>query len=373
MQYRQTMAVMAASILCFAIPARGATAAAEIPHYQHIFLIIEENRSYAEIIGEQSIAPNINRLAHTYGLATQFYAEVHPSEGNYIAMLGGDTFGIHDDDAYYCKPDSSDRYCPGAERPGYVDHSVSQRSLVDQLEEHGLSWKAYMESLPAAGSDVARFPADDQPGVPAELYAVKHNGFMTFSRVQKDARRAEKIVGFDALDSDLSAGKMPSYAHIVPNQCNEMHGRDDGPNTPEDCRKSNVNGLIKRGDKVVGELVERIMRSSVWQQSENVAIVVTFDENGKAERNQGAQGCCGYDPTSAANFGGGRIPTIVITNHGVRGIADSTPYNHYSLLRTTEAAFGIGEYLGHAGDRDTGVVAMASLFAIPNSAGAVKE
>ncbi len=352
--------------------AHSAEAPTAVPRYEHIFLIIEENRSYVEIIGEQSIAPNINRLAREYGLATQFYAEVHPSEGNYVAMLGGDTFGIHDDDAFYCKPKSKDVYCPGADKTGYVDHTVSQRSLIDQLNERGLSWKGYMESIPAAGSGVARWPASDQPGVPAEIYAVKHNGFMTFTHVQNDPQRARKIVGFDALYADLAAGKMPNYAHIVPNQCNEMHGREEGPQTPEDCRKSNTAGLIKRGDRMVGELVDKIMQSSVWQKKENVAIVITFDENGKAERNQGPQGCCGYDPASAANFGGGRIPTIVISNHGEHGVVDPTPYNHYSLLRTTEAAFGIDEYLGHAADRGAGVVDMGPLFAVRTAAGAGK-
>jgi phospholipase C len=67
-----------------------------IPKYDHIFVIIEENKSYDQIIGNSS-APIINQLAKTYGLAANFYAEVHPSEANYIAMLGGDTFGIHDD------------------------------------------------------------------------------------------------------------------------------------------------------------------------------------------------------------------------------------------------------------------------------------
>lgn len=363
----RTIALCAASVL---IPTAALFAAdVKIPRYENIFFIIEENRSYVEIIGEQSIAPNINRLAHQYGLASQFYAELHPSEANYIAMLGGDTFGIHDDDAYYCKPHSTDPYCPGSARAGYVDHTVTQRSLIDQLEDRALSWKGYMESIPAAGSGVARWPKGNEPGMPAELYAVKHNGFMSFSRVQNDPQRAQKIVGFDALYADLATGKMPNYAHIVPNQCNEMHGRDDGPATPEDCRKSNTAGLIKRGDKLVGELVERIMHSSVWQKKANVAIVITFDENGKAERNQGPQGCCGYDPASAANFGGGRIPTIVITNHGVRGVIDATPYNHYSLLRTTESAFGIDQFLGHAGDRAAGVVEMAPLFAVENAAG----
>ena len=168
-----------------------------VARYEHIFLIIEENKSYTEIVGDQSVAPNINRLAKEYGLATQFYAEVHPSEANYVAMLGGDTFGIHDDDAYYCKPNSSDPFCPAARRAGYVDHTVTERSLVDQLEDHGLTWKGYMESIPAPGSGAARWPTGDKPvpGIPAEVYAVKHNGFMTFKRVQDDPRRAEKIVG----------------------------------------------------------------------------------------------------------------------------------------------------------------------------------
>ena len=94
-------------------------------------------------------------------------------------------------------------------------------------------------------------------------------------------------------------------------------------------------------------------------------IVITFDENGKAERDDSAQGCCGYDPKSPANFGGGRIPTIVITNHGVRGVQDATPYNHYSLLRTTETAFGIDEHLANAGNTQAGVVDMQPLFKVP--------
>ena len=68
--------------------------------YAHIFVIIEENHGYRQIIGNPD-APNLNRLAKEYGLATNFYAEVHPSEANYVAMIGGDTFGIHDDDAQY--------------------------------------------------------------------------------------------------------------------------------------------------------------------------------------------------------------------------------------------------------------------------------
>src|SRR5580700_5234775 len=124
-------------------------ASAGIPRYEHIFVIVEENRSYSEIIGAHSIAPNINRLALQYGQATQFFAEVHPSEGNYVAMLAGDTFGIHDDDAFYCKRGMSDHWCAKSAKPDYADHTIVARSLVDQLEAKGLDWKAYEESLPA--------------------------------------------------------------------------------------------------------------------------------------------------------------------------------------------------------------------------------
>src|SRR5437868_4053998 len=106
----------------------GAAASADpLPPYRHIFLIILENRSYEEIIGNPN-APNINRLAVTYGLASQFYAEVHPSEGNYVAMIGGDTFGIDDDDAWYCTWGNPDRYCGSqSAMRSYPDHTITAR------------------------------------------------------------------------------------------------------------------------------------------------------------------------------------------------------------------------------------------------------
>jgi hypothetical protein len=71
-------------------------------------------------------------------------------------------------------------------------------------------------------------------------------------------------------------------------------------------------------------------------------------------------------PDAPSNFGGGHIPTVVITNHGPRGVSDATPYNHYSLLRTIEDAFRLPEHLGHAADADKGVAAMSPLFGPDN-------
>lgn len=344
---------------------------AAMPRYAHIFVIIEENKGFKEIMDHPQWTPVIHRLAREYGLATQFYAEVHDSEGNYLAMLGGNTFGIHDDDAFFCKPHLKNKFCGDSDRAHYVKHSIAARSLMDQLQAKGLSWKAYMQDIPAPGSLVPRWPTADYPvaGMPYQMYAAKHNGFVSFKNVN-DApylSRARHMVGFHQLDEDLASDDLPNYAHIVPNQCNEMHGRGngDGPNIPTDCNSDNdPTGLIRRGDTEIGVLVNKIMHSRVWTDPGNTAIVITFDENNAAARTSGKQGCCGSELHSLANFGGGHIVTLVITNHGPRHAVDNTPYNHYSLLRTTEDAFGIHGYLGYAADTRKGVVAMTPLFEV---------
>ncbi|HEY6578739.1 MAG TPA: alkaline phosphatase family protein [Rhizomicrobium sp.] len=340
-----------------------------VPRYAHIFVIIEENHSTDEIVPNPA-APNLTHFAQDYGYAWKFYAERHPSEPNYVAILGGDTFGIKDDDAFWCKPGAKDIACPNAATPGYVDHTVSSPSLAAQLTAHRLTWKGYFEDIPAPGSRAYRWPSPDQPaaGKPAALYAAKHNGFMNFKDVQNDPALAQKIVGFDALARDLASGDVPSYAQIVPDQCNDMHGLPAGANVPPECVYSAGAKLVTRGDAVAGRLVAEIMGSPVWSRPDNSAIVITFDENDIEHGNSGhGEGCCGSSPGDPDNPGGGWIPTIVITNHGPRALTDLTPYDHYSLLRTTEDAFGIGEYLGHAGDATHRVLDMTALFYVKPS------
>ena len=316
---------------------------AAIPRYQHIFVIVEENKDYARIVGS-SDAPVITRLAKTYGSASRFYAETHPSEPNYVAMIGGSTYGIRDDDAFYCVPHDSRPYCGHSDRPGYVNHTIDAPNLATQLEAAGLSWKNYEESLPAPGS----------LAVVSGYYASKHSGFVNFASVQRDPDRAQHLVGFDALERDLRSGDLPSFSMIVPNVCDEMHGAGRS-GTPVDCRSDHPAALIERGDREVEMLTREIMASPAWSQG-NAAIVITFDEDDGG----GTEGCCGNDPADPSNAGGGHIPTVVITNHGPRGEVDSTPYSHYSLLRTIEDAFGIHSYLMRAGA--PGVVPMVDLF-----------
>ena len=301
-----------AVLTCWAQSGKTAllTSDLRVPRYAHIFVIVDENKSYRRIM-DAADAPAIAALAREYGSATHFYAETHPSEPNYVAMVGGSTFGIADD-----APFSS------------AGHTIDGPDLSAQLESAHLTWKGYYESLPEPGS----------LAVSSGLYASKHSGFLNFRSVQADPQRRLRLVDFVQLQADLRSGDIPNFALIVPNLCNDMHGAIG--RTPFDCWTTG--GLIRRGDSTIKTLTAEIMASAAWSPRANAAIVITFDEGDREEP------------------AGGHIPTIVITNHGPRGVIDETPYNHYSLLRTVEDAFGIHSYLRHAGD--AAVVPMLPLF-----------
>jgi hypothetical protein len=317
-----------------------------VPHYQHIVEIMMENTSYHTIIGN-SLTPNINALANRYGLATNYFGVTHPSEPNYVANIGGSYFGIQDDNQFYCTPAlaATDPNCAGTT----VDHTVSAQSLADQLTAAGKTWKGYFQSLPyvdpslvvnsgpgANGPYTFKWPSNTNA-----LYASKHNPFVNFTGTQG---ALSQMVPDNQLGLDLLTGHLPNYSLVVPDQCHDMHGTGG-------C--SDTNALIQAGDQYVGTTVSEVMASRTWKKGNN-AIVVTWDEDDFSDQGQPGTGCCGADP------GGGHVVTIVITNHGSGHVTDNTAYNHYSLLRTFEAAFGL-PCLAHA--CDSVVPIMAPLFA----------
>ncbi|HEX9053603.1 MAG TPA: alkaline phosphatase family protein [Gemmatimonadales bacterium] len=316
-----------------------------MPHYRHIVEIMMENTSYGSIIGN-SLAPNLNALADRYGLAKSYFGVTHPSEPNYVANIGGSYFGIQDDDQFYCTPAmaTTDPHCHDTT----VNHTVSAPSLADQLTAAGKTWKGYFQNLPPAPSQVVKtgpnangpytfkWPSDGNA-----LYASKHNPFINFTGTQ-DAM--SQMVPDSQLGVDLQTHHLPNYSLVVPDQCHDMHGTGS-------C--SDTNGLIQAGDQYVGSTVNQVMASRTWREGNN-AIVITWDEDDYSDQGQPGTGCCGADP------GGGHVVTIVITNHGSGHVTDSTAYNHYSLLRTMEAAFGL-PCLAHA--CDSSVPTMARLFA----------
>jgi hypothetical protein len=314
----------------------ASTAHSAIPHYQHIVEIMMENTSYGTIVGN-SKAPQINALASRYGLATDYFGVTHPSEPNYLANVGGSFFGVQDDNQFYCTPAlaATDPNCGGTT----VDHTVSAQNLADQVSAVGMTWKGYFQSLPPTpppGQLITSGPAANGPYTfkyPSNsnaLYASKHNPFLNFTGTQG---ALANMVPDTQLAADLATSSLPNFSLVVPDQCHDLHGTGS-------C--SNTDALISAGDSYVGTAVSQVMASPMWAHGRN-AIVVTWDEDDFSDSGLPGTGCCGADP------GGGHVATIVITNHGSYPVTDNTAYDHYSLLRSMEAAFGL-PCLAHACD-----------------------
>jgi len=341
--------MLVAGVAWMATPGVSSASSANpaIPHYQHIVEIMMENTSYATIIGNP-IAPQINALADTYGLATDYFGVTHPSEPNYVANIGGSFFGIQDDNQFYCTPAlaSSDPNCAGTT----VNHTLSAPNLADQVSAADLSWKGYFQSLPPVPSTgvIKTGPNANgpytfkSPSNTNALYASKHNPFVNFTGTQDALSR---MVPDTQLAKDLAREKLPNFSYIVPDQCHDMHGTSSCPDT---------NGLISAGDTYVGSLVHEIMSSETWRDGRN-AIVITWDEDDFSDVGKPGTGCCG------SNVGGGHVATVVITNRTDHPIQDSTPYNHYSLLLSIEAAFRL-PCIANACDAAHGVLPMTPLF-----------
>jgi hypothetical protein len=282
----------------------GKTSAAlsGFPQYDHVFVIINENHQYGQIIGNPA-APIINALANDYGLATQYTGVGDPSEPNYVAMLGGDTFGIASDDPYF-----------------FPGHTVNAENLMSQLDAAKKTWRGYFQDLPYAGYRGYCYPAKCN-GIPDSdtQYVAKHNGIVNFANMQVPSEFAKQMP-LEQLSDDLAAGNLPNFGYIVADECHDMHG------APPWCVDSGPIGgvddvwLVSQGDQFVGKTVNMITSSAAWASGNN-AIVVTFDEGNKAAS---------------------PVVTIVVTNHGPRGVKDKTSYNHYSLLASLQQTFGLG-------------------------------
>jgi hypothetical protein len=288
----------------------GADASA-FPRYDHIFLIVEENHGFTQIIGNPA-APQLNRLADRYGLATASFSVADPSAPNYVAMLGGSTFGIADNNAYYL-------------------HTVDRPSLMSQLEGARLSWKGYLQSMPYAGFKGICYP-NRCNGVPDfdTLYNSKHNGIPYFKSIQSNPAEMAKMGPLTALEQDLVSNP-PNFGYIVPDECSDMHGAPPYCVDSGDPGDVSDNALVHIADGLAGRIVSQIQSAPFWTRGNN-AIVITFDEGADGD----TSGCCGTVP------GNGRVATIVITSRGPRGLKDPTPYNHYSLLQSFQRAFGLG-------------------------------
>jgi hypothetical protein len=316
-----------------------------------------ENHGTDEIIGNTADAPFVNELAAHHGVAMNYFGVTHPSLPNYLSMLSGNFQGIWDD----CKagaditcapeefvPDSGDATDTLLLTPAQIasasatPHMFAGPNLVDRLEDHGHTWKAYMQSIPEVGSTVEYWPYDPASGAPRKLYAQKHNPFEYFSDIRNDATRMQQIVPFTQLQSDLDADTVPTFVWISPDQCNDMHGVSAANAAAlgnPGCGGTDAD-VIALGDQFLASTVHAIESSKAWQKDS--AIVVAWDEDDYS----GYAGCCDSPTTTGgAVLGGARAPVLVITSKTPAHKVSTAPSNHYSLLATIEHLWGL-ECLG---------------------------
>jgi YVTN family beta-propeller protein len=256
--------------------------AVHVPRYQHVFVFYFENEDYHHIIGNTSQAPYFNSLLAKGSSLASMYAEEHPSDGNYLALAGGSTFGVALDD-------------PLEENP---DYSISARNIGDLVDAAHETWKGYLQSAdgPCDNTVHGYYWDDDLP--------------MTYFSDVRDrpAYCSDHMVPLQSLQTDLkSAATTPNFAWVSPNDCTDM----------ESCG-------IRSGDDFLQQYLGEIMASPAWRTQRSLAII-TFDEDS-------------YDFQHPAQ----RIPTIILGSTGVRrDYVSDVRYTHYSLLRTIEAALGL--------------------------------
>jgi len=348
-----------------------------IPRLDHVFVIVLENHNSFTSFGSIGIldnpqAPQIRALAQKYNVAPNYHGVWHPSLPNYLAMITGDWIGtdvlgtghtypkgsrvgISDDDS----PSVATDYGPPA-NPSFHRWTVQLPSVAGQLVKAGKDWRAYLQNIPVSGTSLANWPGDNNT---AKLYAVKHNPFPYVAEIQADPNQFAKQVPIEQLFSDLGSGKVPAFSYIVPDQCRDMHGIGN-PLAPCGGAFDTDDNDVKRGDDETGWLVNAITGSPVWQRGRNALFIVFAEGDGPLT--------CAYDPDHGVDTAPGsllpgadcyapanyndRVVFIAITNYGAHGLQDPRSYNHFSLLKTIEAAFGL-PFLGHAADATTNTLA----------------
>jgi hypothetical protein len=349
---------LAALFAAFAFVSAGAArpTAAATPAIGHVFIVVMENKNYDETFGPASHAPYLAKELTAKGqLLRQFYGIGHLSLGNYIAMVSGQApnpqtqgdclgysnfFGILD-------PAGSGQ----AIGQGCV-YPVAVKTVVDQLEGAGKTWRGYMEDMgnSATESKTCRHPAINsqdktQQAKVGDQYAARHNPFVYFHSIIDDQARCDaRVVGLDALTADLaSVATTPNYVFITPNLCHDGHD--------EPCVDGQPGGLVSI-DAFLKTWVPRILDSPAYRQ--DGLLLVTFDESEYGSSGGDASACCNEQPgfntpmPGISGMGGGRTGTVVLSKFTQAGSVNDTPYNHYSMLRSIEDLFGL-PHLGYAG------------------------
>lgn len=269
----------------------GQTANTPPPHSQsvsfgHVFIVVEENANFSDVIASSEM-PYLNGLANQYGLATNYFANAHPSTPNYFEITSGQTL----------EPLTlTDAVTPHA-------FPVDADNVIRELLAAEKTWKSYAEDLPSIG-----YTGDD-----SGRYAVRHNPLAYFTDVQNNAQQAQNLVPFSQLAADLNTANLPEYSFIVPNLCDDAH--DCPLSTADTWLKTNIDPLIK---------------SPQFQQ--DGLLIIVFDEAN----------------TLDFTAGGGHVAAVIVSPLAKRGYESIALYQHQSVLRLMLEGLGVTKLPGDA-------------------------
>jgi len=198
-----------------------AGACAELPRPAHVVIIVEENKTLAQIEGNGS-APFINEMAEHGALFTHARGVMHPSLPNYLALFAG------------VINDNGDG-CPA------TGFAANAPNLASELIAAHLSFTGYAEGLPATGSKICA----------AGSYARKHVPWVAFANVPKADGKP-----LDALPSSYDA--LPTVSFLIPDVDDDMH-----------------DGTIAEGDDWLSKHLRRLL---AWASVHDTLVVLTWDE-----------------------------------------------------------------------------------------------
>lgn len=205
------------------------------PKVTKLLVLVVENHSLDEMSRDM---PYTFGLAEKYGYATAFTALTHPSLPNYLAIAGGDMFGVTDDD-----PPAS--------------HTASGPSVFGQALSLGRTATLYAEGMPGTC-------ATEDGG---DRYAVRHNPWAYFADERTLCEQHDLPI--DAFAADVAAGHLPNAGMVIPDACNDAHDSD--------CTLGDADGWIR-------EHIGQVLAGPDFA-SGHLAVVVTADEDDGSQGN----------------------------------------------------------------------------------------
>jgi len=324
----------------------------KIPRPDHVVIVIEENKSYDDIIGSLN-APYINSLAEQGASLTKVYAFHHPSQPNYFAIFAGTHVikipGLNKLEGQYPILDDT---CVPLPYPGgdktKTPNLATTRSLggllLDKYPRNGFG--GYAENWdPKNPSACPQPPTPLPPNYP--YYAQKHAPWTIF----KDSLAASYTFDeFPKTDDEFE--KMPLVSIVIPDLINDMHTEPCDSKSSKPCSISegkDIATLVKDGDDWLANPENPLYKYVNWAKDHNSLLIITWDESSSNTPLPGSKfnpHAEGRDYGYGFNWPQNRIPTIFIGEMVKPGIKSDVVYNHYDLLRTIEDMYGLRPYLG---------------------------